>query len=365
MKGLKFLLAVTLINIFLNILSVCEVDAQERVKIGVSTALSGDAATYGLDIKDALIFANEKLADNRYQLVFEDDRCDPKTAVGVANKLINADNVKYVLGFACSGTVLATAPIYERAKRVVITTCASSPKIADAGEYIFRTTPSDIVAARQLYQHISASRKHVVILSEESDYAQDLEQAFVAAADSDSKMKIVRETFLPATSDFKTQLTRIRNTNPDSLFLNTQTERSFVVLLRQINEMSWSVPIYGAYWPGSPALLSEAGELANGIEFVDTPSLSGMLSPQGAKVFEEFLVKYPRPRSIESIFASSFEAFRAIDQAHRSKRDVRDYLLSTKFDGIFGPFEFDSKGEILGISFALKRIVDGKAITLK
>ena len=283
----------------------------------------------------------------------------------MANKLISADEVEYVLGFACSGTVLAAAPVYERAKRVIIATSASSPKIADAGEYVFRTTPSDIVAARQLYQHISASRRHVVILSEESDYAQDLEQAFVASRDSDSKMKIVRETFLPGTSDFRTQLTRIRSSKPDALFLNTQTERSFVVLLRQLNEMSWSIPIYGAYWPASPTLLAQAGELANGIEFVDTPSLSGMLSEQGSKVFEEFVSKYPKPRSIESVFASSFEAFRVIDQAHRSGEDVKSYLLNAKFNGIFGPFEFDSQGEIVGISFAIKKIVDGKPVTLE
>ena len=70
MKQLKLILMILLITI----VSAHHVAAQERVKIGVSTALSGDAATYGLDIKDALLFANEKLTDNSYELVFEDDR---------------------------------------------------------------------------------------------------------------------------------------------------------------------------------------------------------------------------------------------------------------------------------------------------
>ena len=45
--------------------------AEKKIKIGVSTALTGAAATYGQDIRNALLFANERFADGRYDFVFE------------------------------------------------------------------------------------------------------------------------------------------------------------------------------------------------------------------------------------------------------------------------------------------------------
>jgi len=110
----------------------CTVRA-DTIKLGVSSALSGDAATYGLDIKDALLFANQKYGDGRYEFVFEDDRCSGRDAVSVAHKLIDIDKVDAVLGFACSGAALAALPIYEKAHIPVMVTTASSPKIRDAG----------------------------------------------------------------------------------------------------------------------------------------------------------------------------------------------------------------------------------------
>jgi ABC-type branched-subunit amino acid transport system substrate-binding protein len=98
----------------------------ETIKIGLSTALTGDAASFGIDIKNAIFFMNEKFGKGRYKLILEDDRCDNSTALSVAKKMVSVDQVKYVLGFPCNSSLLATAKVYDQAGVLVVTSAATS-----------------------------------------------------------------------------------------------------------------------------------------------------------------------------------------------------------------------------------------------
>ena len=336
----------------------------KKIKIGVSSALTGQAAAYGLDIKDAVSFAAEHLGMDNFEFFFEDDRCNGKDAATIANKFVNVLDVDFVVGYACSSTLLAAAPIYEKAKVPVIVTCASSARIADAGDYIFRTTPSDRFAATRLYRHVKDKHKVLGLISEEDEYPQALQKAFVDA-NSDGAMKLVIENYLPKTEDFRTQILKLKKQKVEGLFLITQSEAASVSLLKQVRELKWDVPIYGAYWPSSPSYLELAGSFSEGIEFVDTPPLSSMLKSEGEKIFEDFLKKYPKIRSIESVWATTFEGLRIVKQASESKKEVRDYLYNSKFKGIFGEYHFDKNGEIQGLDFAMKRVEDGAPILIE
>ncbi len=366
------LLKISTIIFLLSLSAISSVAAQtpksveQRIyKIGVSTALTGSAATYGQDIRDALLFANEKLGNGRFKLIIEDDRCHPKDAVTVAHKFIDVDKVDFVLGFACSGAALGALPLYERAKIPVIVIGASSPKVAEAGEYIFRTTPSDLYAADALYGLIKKKQKSVALLSELTDYAQDLKNAFVARNQS-NELTIITKDYLPDSADFKTLLLSIKSKNPEAIFINTQAESTFATILKQLHELGWKIPVYGAYWPGSPALLSVAKEYLEGVQFADTPSLKGILNSEGQALFKEFVAQYGSPRSYESVFASAYAAFSALSQTVSEGHgdDVKSYLSNTKFNGIFGPFSFDQQGEIVGMEFSLKKIENGEVVLM-
>lgn len=338
--------------------------ADQKIKIGVPTALSGGAATYGTDIKNALLFANQHLFGNRYEFIFEDDRCSGKEAVSAVQKLINQDKVKYVIGFACSGAMLAAAPILEKAQVLTISPSASAPAISQAGDYMFRTWPSDIGASKALLNFIKGKHKHMAILTEETEYAKGLEQSFLEQSAAD-KLKVLTETYLPGDSDIRTQLLKIKNEGADGLFINTQDEAGYALVLKQLREASLSFPVYGAYWPGSASLLSVAGSQAEGVIFADLPSLSDILSADGRKVFADFEKEYGKPNSAETVFACSVEALRSLDQAILSGQDPKSYLYQASFDGIFGSWGYDKNGDVKGLDQVMKVIKNGQKVALK
>lgn len=333
--------------------------AEPAVKIGVSTSLTSDAGTYGLDMRDFMLFASEKLAPGRYQLVFEDDRCSGKDAVSVAHKLINVDQVRYVTGFPCSGATLAALPIYEKAGVLTLVAFASSPRIADGGDFVFRTFPSDREAAGLLYRSMRRYSR-IGVLSELTEYAQDFKNALREVAEAENR-EVFTEDFLPRTIDFKTPLLNLKKKNIDALFINPQAEMAFVTVLKDLQDLHMKLPLFGAYWPGSPSLLKVAGKGMEAVTFVDSPALSEILNPDGRALYREFQQRFGEIRSTETAFASAFEAFRVLHLAIQSGQEPRQFLYETKFNGIFGPYSFDEKGEIKGFSLVMKRIRNGRA----
>jgi ABC-type branched-subunit amino acid transport system substrate-binding protein len=72
------------------------------VKIGVIAPLSGPAASIGKDAVSTFTFATKQFnsSQKKYtiELIIEDGKCNGKDASSAAQKLVNIDNVKIILG---------------------------------------------------------------------------------------------------------------------------------------------------------------------------------------------------------------------------------------------------------------------------
>ncbi len=328
-----------------------------KYKIGLSTTLTGDAATYGLDIRDSVLFAIEKYFPGRVELIIEDDRCDAKQAVSIAQKFVNVDHVDAVIGPCCSGSVISAAPIYEKAHIPVMVTNASSAKISDAGDYIFRTFPSDSKLTDLLAAYIKTRFKNIALLSEQSGFPQGIKSGLEAGLAG--SVKIVSEDYLPGTSDFRSVITRLLSKKPEAFFINPQAESGFAQVLGAVRQVAGSTPVLGAYWPGSQSFLELVGKQAEGIVFAESTSVDSVLNADGRLAYDEYKAKFGAMRSTDLVFATTVEGVRALVAA-LDTGDARRELYSHEFRGIFGPFRFDKKGEIQGLSFAMKKISDGR-----
>ncbi|WKZ56370.1 MAG: ABC transporter substrate-binding protein [Bdellovibrionota bacterium] len=353
--------AIFAITLFFVLLS-GSVQAEDRIKIGVSVALTGNAATYGTDIKNTLLFANDKLAGGRYELIIEDDMCEGKTGISVAHKLVNVDKVKYVLGYACSSSLLASAKVYEENKVIAIASSAAAADISQAGDYIFRTVASNDDIGKLLFDYIAARHKHFAVLSEETDFSQGLLKSFLKN-NSANNVDVVSENFFTNEADFRSLFLRLQGKKVDGLFINSQTEATFLMALKAAHESRFNAQIYSAYMAGSATFRQNAGVLAEGIIFADRPTAADVFTAEGKDLLEEFKARY-KLNGWEIMFAATFEAFRALHQAIQSGDDVRHYLYNTQFHGLFGDYTFDANGDIQGLKFFMKVIKGGQVHNL-
>src|SRR3989344_8827560 len=152
-KVFKSLLVLNLLLVSLMLLTGCSIQTKdttarastkETIKIGVVLPLTGPSADGGNYVKNGLLLAQDELNNDQdlayhYELLFQDSMYDPKTAVSAVRKLIDSDQVKYIVGAQGSSETLAITPIAEENKVILITPGSQSDKISQAGDYIFRT----------------------------------------------------------------------------------------------------------------------------------------------------------------------------------------------------------------------------------
>jgi branched-chain amino acid transport system substrate-binding protein len=332
------------------------------IKIGVSTALTGPAATWGTDIKNAVLFANEHLANGKYKIIIEDDKGSSKDAVTVAHKLTDIDHVQTVFGCS-SATVLSAAPIYQQGDVLMMIPLASSSKISKLLGEKFRTIASDTAAANMLYHYIAKHHRRLAVITEQSDYSEDFLADFkLNNLANSSPLEIFEESHLTADTDFSSIITRLKSKNLDALFINSNSEATFSNVLSYVRRLHLDVPIYGAIIPGSNSFLTLTKSQSEGIIFVDFPDNESSLTPEGLEIYRQYIQQFGPPKSWPIAFATTFEAFRVLHLALESGEDPANFIATHSFNGIFGNYSFDRNGDIRGLTSTLKKISNAEFI---
>jgi branched-chain amino acid transport system substrate-binding protein len=334
------------------------------ITIGAPLPLSGSAATWGQDVRDTIIFANDKLAGGNYRIIFEDDQCDSKHAVSAAQKLLAIDKITHAIGFACTAATLPVASLYRRKGVIMMVTVASAEAVSNLAPYAFRSIPDDKEASAVLFRHTSQKNvKKLGILSLQNDYCFGFRDNLKQLA-AGSGVQIVTEDYTPDTVDFRSLLGRLRQQKTDAIFINSGFEGDFAQIVEQIAELRWEVSKYGAYYPGTPSVLKRSGAALENTIYVDLPSLDEVATDEGKKLYEEYLTRFGPIRSMPILFATTFEGFRALHDAIMSNEDIKKYLSTRTFTGIFGPYSFNDKGNIIGLTHVLRSIQDGKPVPI-
>ena len=331
------------------------------IKIGLATVLTGESSAYGEDIKNALVLGNELFFGGRYQFIIEDDHCDTTKAVSIAHKLVDIDKVKYVLGIGCNSSLLATAPIYERAGVTVITSSATSGDKKEIGHNIFRLFPADQGGAMVLFDYIAKHHKRLGILTEENEYPVLMERTFETENKKrPQQLEIVSEQYLPSATDFKALFIKLRGKNVDAIVLNSNSEAGFINLVQQAHQLNITVPLYSVYFPASQITLDTLGKLQEGFIFSNVPLPDSHLTVQGKTFMDTFIKRFGPPKSIGVIAPLSVDSLSLVDQALKQKDPVSEYLHRVKFSGLLGQLAFDEHGAVEGFSFELQKIEHGK-----
>ncbi|MDP5339267.1 MAG: ABC transporter substrate-binding protein, partial [Nodularia sp. (in: cyanobacteria)] len=108
----------------------------------------------------------------------------PEISQQIAASLVKNPDVLGIVGPSASDTTLAAGTIYTSGKLVAISPISTSVKITNFSPYIFRTVPSDFMAARSLANYMVKNlqkKQAVVFFNSQSNYSQSLKTEFVSS----------------------------------------------------------------------------------------------------------------------------------------------------------------------------------------
>jgi branched-chain amino acid transport system substrate-binding protein len=112
------------------------------------------------------------------------DDDNPEISKQIATNLVKNPEVLGVIGPNTSDATLAAGTVYNSGKLVAITPTSTSVKISNFSHYVFRTVPSDFIAARSLANYMVKKlqkKNAAVFFNSQSNYSQSLKSEFVSS----------------------------------------------------------------------------------------------------------------------------------------------------------------------------------------
>ncbi len=234
-------------------------DADNPIKIGEYASLSGKEANFGISSHEGTLLAIESLNNaggvlgRKFQLITEDDLSKAGEPATVVNKLVSKDNVVAVLGEVASSRSLEAAPICQQNQIPMISPSSTNPKVTETGDYIFRVCFIDpfqgTVMANFSYNTLKA-RKVAVFTDVKSDYSKGLAKYFKESFVKLGGQITAELDFNGGDKDFKAQLTAIKASNPDAVFVpGYYTDVALICI--QAKQLGINVPLTGGDgWEG-------------------------------------------------------------------------------------------------------------------
>ena len=346
----------------------CDRGDDEPLKIGVMESVTGPGETYGTVAVQAKEMAVEEInaaggIDGRMlELVVEDSKCSAQDAITAFNKLTDVDGVKIILGTSCSGAMLGAAPLAEAEGIVLFSGLATNPDIANAGDYIFRTSMSDAQVGIDTGNTMWADGvRNLATISESTDYAEGVRRT---TTDQFTKLggKIVgEERYASDVTDFRTQLTKLLGANPDGLHIAAQAEFSGGTVVKQVRELGYEGPIYSEIVVVGTTALEIAGDAATGVK-----AIIADLDPGNSKaqdVLANFRAKYDYVTLawyLGSAYDDVYIAAECLDKTgdDQDADGFRDCLYDITWSGAIGNnYSFDENGEVVGLSNAVIEVL--------
>ena len=341
----------------------------EPFRIGAMDALTGPAETYGNPIIQAKQLAVEEINaagginGRMLELIPEDSKCAAQDAITAYNKLTDVDGVKIILGTTCSGAMLGAAPLAESEGVIMLSASATSPDIATAGDYIFRTAINDsqlgIDTGNTL---ISDDIHHLATITESTDYAEGARRTTVARLEELDGHVVASESYTSDITDFRSQLTKLIAAQPDGIYLAAQQEFSAGTIMKQLRELGYEGPIYSETVATGPEALRIAGDAATGMKaIIPNPELS---TPEGIAFLSNFEARWGNVATIPWFQASAYDdvyiAAECLGQTgdDQDADGFRDCLYGMTRSGAIGDdYSFDANGDLSGLSNVVVQIL--------
>jgi branched-chain amino acid transport system substrate-binding protein len=342
------------------------------VTLGFIAPLSGDGAAYGETERNVTIMAVDEINDaggidgRKINVIYEDGGCDGKDATDAIQKLISVDHVDVVMGGACSAETLAAAPIAMASHVILFSSFSSNPALTNAGDYFFRNAPSDSDVGKLDADLMAKSYKKVAILSEDTDYSQGVRAVMDAVFKAAGVTVTDDEVYVGGTTDFRTALLKIKQTNPQALYINPGTALiAGGLIVSQARELGITIPLYGNFSLGSPEALAAGGAAMNGVVISDSSGLSS----SGVQLLANYKKMFGADSSNAYEMGAAYDRVFILKDAIAAVGDdpekIKDYLHQMPdFAGAVGTYRFDGNGDVVGVGFANFKLENGREVPL-
>ena len=323
-------------------------------KIGGIGPLTGDASSYGNSVKNGAQVAVDEIneaggvAGYQFELFFEDDELDEEKSVNAYNKLMDS-KVNAILGSVTSGCSIAVSEV-SKDDGILQITPSGSAQACTQYDNAFRICFTDPMQGELMAKYIADKgiTKTAIIYNVSDEYSKGIADAFTAAYTAAGGTVSKSESYNTGDIDFKTQLTNIKNSDAEALFLPIYYS-DVASISEQAAGVGLALPYFGCDgWDGVIKQLNGDTSKINGAVFL-TPFVA---TSEDEKV-KSFVEKYTEKFGVapDQFAADGYDGVYAMAKAlEQTNGDTSNEALvgamtAITVDGVTGSMTFDANGE--------------------
>ncbi len=357
--------------------------AQEAIKIGVITSLTGRFAEFGEQHKAGFLVALEQInaaggIDGRLiELILEDDTSEQRLALSAAEKLLKKD-VPIILGAYASSITNPLSQYLTREEFPFLVFTSSADSITCPGsEWVFRINQPATAYAEVLFDIYDDLRtkgetiSSVALIHGNGSFETAVaDAAKLLAADRDYDL-VEAESYDKGITDFRPVLNRFKNASPDVVMMVSYAEDS-VAVMRQTKEVGLNAKVFagGAAGFALPNFVEGAGDAA---EYVITATAwTKDVAYTGAEDLytnlKEELAKEPSYHAAQA-YAGLLTAADVLSRSESlESADIQEALEQTNLlETAYGPILFQTEGDCRNqnpIKMIAQQVIDGEFVTV-
>jgi len=360
----------------------------DEIVLGSAISFTGKYSTngihakngYNLGVKRINEMGGVKVGGKAYKMkiIYYDDESTPLRTAQLAERLINQDGVKYMLGPYSSATTKAIAPITEKYKIPMVEAEGAARSLFTQGyKYMFcviSTSEQYLASAIALAAELAEkngkkpSDLKVAMAFENDPFSLDV-RAGVVDDTKKFKMKVVIDDKLPRDlSDMAATLTKVKAVKPDILVISGHSKGA-ATAARQIKELKIEVPMIAVTHCEAAKIIDKFGPSTNGYlcptQWAETLSYKDKYFGTAADFDKTFKATYAGYKNVPYQAAQATAAVLvwkdAIERAQAfDVEKVRDALAATDMQTFYGNIKFAKEGNNVAKPMVLRQIQNGK-----
>jgi len=313
----------------------------EVIKIGVITPLTGWAAYWGEDVQSGINLAIDEINNAGgisgvpIVAIYEDlGAIDLKAASNAANKLVNVDNVDFVLPTFLEDTTIVSPIAHEKNK--IIISIAAGNKGVEQRELLFRVRPytedKNAFPKKSIEYFLPKGNNKPVVLYEQIQFYENYKNEIVSAWEERTGEK---PATMAISGDVRTVLNKVKEGNYNLMYVSATTPTQIEVM-RRSKELGLNISVIGA-GELDPTHIS-VGSVTDGL-------ILPYYKPSELVTFsQDYQEKYSHMASTSAEWA--YDAIYVIAKSMKNKgmstQEIANEMKKLSFEGASGLVEFDS-----------------------
>ena len=331
-------------------------DLSGEITIGFVLPQTGSYVSSGIAMQRGTELAleeinNAQLGDVQIKLIVEDDRSTVEGTVEAVNKLIHQDGVPVIIGFATSSGTKEVFPIAQENQVVVFSQLSAARGISALSDFGFRAslTVDKLVPAGVQITHEKLGYQRVAKIADTIEFFPQSSDAVLGESLHANGVEILTtETFETGDIDFSAQLTRIKDSNPDAIFISAMPPETTKILMqgRQLG-IPVDIPFIVTVTLASDQI-QILGDVAEGtitftswVSTADTPGNQAFVQKYRTKYSFEPNIWATQAYTSVYILVTAIKGAQSIDAT--AIRDAMATIMD--LDTILGAFSFDAVGD--------------------